>query len=174
MAKFGAVTKLDSRHEDVTIGTLDGQPVTLRMKAPRLGVTDRIRQEMGPYEPEAPQVGLQKDERGRVLKGPDGRPVVMRNMDDPAYLEKSAAHTRATSVALVMECLRDEVTIETKREQHTTPVAYWLAVLAELGESGIDQGIWHMLNVTAARLTTKAPTRQEIEQAREALGAPGN
>lgn len=175
MAKFGKLVKLDDRHEEVTIGTLDGAPVTVKMKAPRLGALDRIRQEMAGTEPMAPQVGVRKDERGRAMKGPDGRTLMARNEEDPAYIEARAVWERAGSVALVMECLRDEqVEVDAKREAFPNACAYWTAVHDEMGKLGIDQGVWVLLNRSALRLSTTAPTKAEVEAAREALGAGGN
>jgi len=181
--------KLKARTEQVRIGEAeDGTPITLELKAPRLNsITTLDKLLEPPPPPEPPATGkVSRTPRGEVIKDDDGQPVVSRNRKDPGYLkalekydELETKHNRAKTVAMLLECLGEQVEIEAKREDYTDDaggpgekgalVEFYDQVWVEFEEAGLDLVSLSRLTDAALRLT--GVRDEEVEDARDALGA---
>lgn len=167
----GKLVRLTPRTVEVVIGHgEDGQPVTLTLRAPRMGMFERLGRDLP--EPEAPAKGVQKNGRGEPLRDPDtGKPKVIRDVEDAAYLAALAERNRMVLACALAECAVG-VEPETKRSDHGDHVSYARALLAEWEATGIDHGAWGALD--RAMLSLLGPVAAgEAQEARAALGVTG-
>jgi len=185
--------KLKPRTEQVLIGEAeDGTPITLELKAPRLNsITTLDRLLEPPPPPEPPATGkVSRTPRGEVIKDDDGQPIVARNNKDPGHLKALATyaeletkHNRAKTVAMLLECLGEQVEIEAKQEDYEewkgegerpkprkgALVDFYDLVWEEFEDAGLDLVSLNRLTDAALRLT--GVRDEEVEDARDALGA---
>lgn len=169
--------KIKRRTKKVEIGsTPEGLALCVEMHAPRLNaVLDYEKRLAPPPAPTPPSNGeVQRDGRGQVVKDELGRPIVGTNPNDPAYLEALKKHEgvvedhyRAKTMALLMECLGDQVTIDSKRESFESDVAYYLAAWDEFDEIGLDMTAIHRLSDAA--LILSGVVEEEVKDAKAAL-----
>jgi len=176
--------RLKPRTESVELGEAeDGTAVVVKLTAPRLNAVQELDNILDPPdEPQAPRTGeVQRDKRGRVEKDAGGSPIVGRNYDDPSHVAALAAHkklvdrlNRAKTVAMLLECLGDQVEVEAKVEDYQGGGAaklagYYDKVWDELEGAGID--LVAISKLTQAALRLCGLQDDEVTNARDALGA---
>lgn len=165
----GQLVKFRPRVEPVTIGLdEDGKPITVDVRSSRLGTFERVMAEMP--EPEAPQVGVQRDDKGRVMKDERGIPLVIRNERDPAFVALVRERQRLISIAMIVEAVGDQWTFEAQRATFPAPMDYYRAVRREMEAAGIDHAAVALLDDVVARMLKPAAERAEVNEARSALG----
>lgn len=181
---------LKPRTETVRIGVSadDGTQIKLELTAPRLNAITTLEGKLepppAPEEPGPPATGaVARDDRGRQLTDDAGRPIVSRNYNDPTYLAQMKKHAlamtdyeevrdryrRATSVGLLLECLGDQVKIETSIEKHGELVDYYDAVWEEFEVAGFDLVVLNRLMSAATKLVHVGD--DEFDDASEVLGS---
>lgn len=160
--------KLKQRERTVLVGHTDsGEPVRLRVRAPKLNIYEWISEEIG--EPEPPLNGeVKRTKRGKIVIGSDGQAVRAPNDQDPKYLKEVARCEKARSIALVLSCLGDQVEPEVKKGS-MDPVDYYHAVYDEMQDAGIDIAAFHSLTAAATELSQPL-TEEEVGDAKAALG----
>ena len=174
MAKIlGGSAKLKPRFISVPLWQDEnGKDIALKVYPPKLGVLERL--EAAIPMPEAPQTGVQRDDRGKVLKDTNGKPLVHRNEDDPSYLQARSKRAQLIGLGLLLDALRDQVVPETPRSDHGNEASYLEAVAAELEKAGLDGGRIKALSLALVQVQSPDFQQAEAEEAREALGAAGN
>lgn len=165
-------TALRAKTEDVCLGqTEDGESLVVRLTAPRLGFLARINDELP--DPTPPIVGVKRRADGTVEKDAEGRPLQISNTDDPAHKKAVEAVGRMRTVAIILECLGDQVEVAARERDYGTRAQYMQAVWDEMEEFGFTLGALEKLTRAAMRLAGVGD--DEVAAAKEALGAgPGS
>lgn len=176
------------RMERVELGELGDEKGTLviNLKAPRLNSITALDAALdAPSAPTAPMGEVVRDDRGRVKKDEQGRPITTRNEQDPAHLKALDEHAelvtrcnRAKTLGMLLECLGDQVETDAKLEDYTDGnggggtagplIDYYDAVWLELEAFGVDLVALNRLTSAAMRLAGLAD--EELDEAREVLG----
>lgn len=166
----GKIIKLRPRYTEVRLGIgEDGEPVTVRLHAPRLGLVERIMRDLP--APEAPSKGVMKDKRGETVRDDHGKPIIIRDADDPAHVARMAERAKLMTVSAFVDVTEGQFEWGAKRDAFPDSFAYLRAILAEMEAAGIDGGMFAALDRAIAVLTQPAAAREEVNEAREALGA---
>ncbi len=169
--------KLVKRTRRVVVGTdAAGCLIELVVCAPKLQAVDALQAKIA--EPTPP-----------LVKGPHGKPVPkldtagnperdpatghvlhVRNEKDHDYLRACDQREKAMTIAMVMDCLADQLTPTKTLDDHDGDlVAYYLGVWDELEEAGLDVGSFRALSSAAMELA-EPMDRDEVEAARATLG----
>lgn len=164
-------SSLRPRSISVPVGIApDGSVVSLQLRAPRLGMLERLDAEIPEPQPPIVPGRVVRDHRGRPVEGPDGSPIPLRNAEDPAYVLKSERREKALSVAMVLSCLEPGQVTDLPDRNGQDPVDYFLAVWDGLEDAGLDIGAFRSLSEAAKRLG-EPMSSIEVVQAKSALGA---
>ncbi len=168
MKILGAST-LKRRTISVTVGTdEDGNELKLVMRPIKFGKLMEIEREIP--EPIAPSTGTKAvDPVTRQPIRRNGAFVMVRDTGDKDHLLKMEFREMAVNVATVVHSLGDQVAEVRARSSDQTAMDYWLSVLDDLTDAGIDQGIFHMLVAAAVRLS-KPLTNLDLILMRKELG----
>ncbi len=165
-------TRLAKRTRDVVVGTDPdtGEAVKLTLRAPRFSEIERVEAEIP--APLAPVVkgDVRRDRKGRPLKDSSGKAIPFRDETDPAHLAALLRREKAQGCALLLICADGQIEAR-ERVASEGPTDYYINLLDEFHDAGIDMGV--MLNIHAAISTLMTPlTISELKQSREALGRP--
>ena len=123
-----------------TVSGTDGQErieeITIRVRALPVG-TERKMFELFP-EPDRPQ-DYAKDHRGMIMRDPDTKKPIIREMDTPTYLAETAAATKYRMAYMLYNGIDDpEVKFETAGDQNTAD--FYKGVFEELVTFGLTMG----------------------------------
>jgi len=165
----GKIIKLRPRYKELKLGLgEDGAPVVVRLHAPKMGLIERLMRDM--TAPEAPSRGVVKDKRGETQRDEFGKPIVIRDTQDPAYVALVAERNRLMTVGAFVEVTAGQFEFEAKREAFPDLTGYLRAITVELEAAGLDRGTFLAIDHAIAELTKMA--EDDAGEAREALGAP--
>lgn len=169
--------KLKRRSIDVVIGLDDaGVPVTLTVRPPRLGQIDALETRV----PEPAPPTLKRNGKPVVKMMPGGKDpvrdsrggiVLERDEEDPKYLRDIGRREKAMTIALILDCLGDQVTPMVPVDEippEMNLIDYYHAVWAELEEAGLDVGSFKALSNAAVELGDPM-SKDEVEAARAEL-----
>ena len=167
--------RLKRRVNRVVVGhDEEGNAVELVVHAPKLQLFDEL-QAILP-EPVPP---IMKDQNGNAIPERDskgeivtrfGTTVFQRDDQDKTYLLKASAREQALTIAIVIACLKEQVSPRTTPKDHEgNLVDYYHAVWSEMEDAGIDVGGFKALSEAALSLGSPLDT-EEAKEAREALG----
>lgn len=177
--KIAGISKFRARTRDVEIGEDErGQPVTVTLRAPRLGAIDALRNRVKKPKP-PPKIGAdgktvtaRHPTTGEVLKNARGQPLLELDEDDPGYLADIERWQRAQTLVILLECLDEQMQPESKREDFNSDLDFYDAVWSELEDTGLSAEAAAAMVNAATELC--GITRAEIQQAQRSLGSnPG-
>lgn len=159
-------TNIKQRTRKIPIGWDEkGEPVELVMRPVKYGVL--IEMEATMPIPVAPTTGIKrKNKSGQVLKR-NGKFLFVRDEEDPDYVEKLTRRTIAVQCATVVLSLGDQ--IGELRDDEQDQIDYWMNVLDDLHDAGIDQGVFTSMVYAATELSQPLSVT-ELIQMRIALG----
>jgi len=164
--------RLARRFREVIVGTDSaGNEVKLKVYAPKLGLIDRVQGEIpDPPVPVTRSGNVLRDRRGQPVKDDKGQPIMetTEHHDDPDYVAACARVEKARSIAMLLECLEDQIQPSVKREG-LAPLDYYLKVWEELEDAGIGLGSFNALT-NACEAMTQPMTVAEVALAKIRLG----
>jgi len=166
--KILGANRLAKRERDVVVGYDDeGNAVTLRVQAMRLGLIDDIEEEI-PY-PEPPLGPVVRDRRQVVVRDETGKPVRKEMVDDPAFLVERSRIEELRGIASVYYCvISGQIEFEAeKKDDWPSRTAFFRQVRKEMDEGGIKQGALNAMLIAINELSSI--DNIEVEEARDAL-----
>lgn len=155
-------TSIRPRSKTVDLGAikLEVHPISYGMLAKILAELPR---------PMAPGGSVMMGKNGKPIKDSKGQPRVHRDTTDPGYLRSLKRWSVAQGVALTIASLRGALTDIRPQRADEDGIGYYLALLDDFHEAGIDQGMMGMLGQASSELS-EALSDEEVAAAREALG----
>ena len=169
--KIRGIERVVTPTVDVAIGKApDGKIVSLTLKAPTFTEIRRILDELPAPKPNPS--GVERDERNRIRRDDKGVPIPKYDYDDPKYKADVQENAHARMVAEVLACISNgDIELATRREDHPKPVNYYLAVLREMEDFGVDVAALQRMENAMKGLMELTP--DEVEGAMDALGIGG-
>lgn len=176
-------TGVKPKTKTIPIGTAeDGTELELVLTAPSLTRVQELQEEIEeqePVKPVPPAGEVMRDKRKRPLRDGDGNVITQQNTADPEYQaalkryeEERLKCNRGLTMAMLIECLGDQVELDAKRDAFERSVDFYDKVWKELQEFGI--GLQALGNLMDAALVVCGLSEDELAGARETLGAEGN
>ena len=161
-------TAIPKRTRKVLVGyTPDGVALEFTLKPCSFGAMLRLEEHIP--APVAPSTGeVKRDPKTKQVLKRGGAPIVMRDETDPAYLQQVELREMAIAVGIVLESVGDQIEVRDQLAAEA-PQDYYLALLDEMHEAGLDLGMFTKLSA-ASKALARPLSNAELAVMQKALG----
>lgn len=86
-------------------------------------------------------LGVEKDERGRVVMDDDGKPAKRYKDEDPDYRRAVAEHNKLQAVKMILDGIADgQLTFSTTKDEASDAAEFYRTALVEMKQYGFSMG----------------------------------
>lgn len=156
--------------KNVTIKDNTGNDIIFTIAALPIDFADEIERDIP--SPTVPKT-FAKDNKGKLEKDTNGRPVVVENYDDENYKKQKKEVESLQNAAMIYKSLQSDKNIEfdAKRENFSTPKDFYKAIYEEFKTVFSLQTFLTLVNETSKLIQIR---KEEVEDASESFLSKAN